>query len=80
MAADTPDPTDPEELRALVHELTAAYEKRLAELQTLIRAARKTCPHPAARVRYEPDPSGNNDSSYECDLCGGSFRRNPTKT
>ncbi len=38
----------------------------------------KKCNHPANKVRYEPDPSGNNDSHYTCTKCSGTFRNNPS--
>lgn len=28
------------------------------------------CHHPRSHVRYTPDPSGNNDTLYECQVCG----------
>lgn len=33
------------------------------------------CPHD---WRYEPDPSGNNDSTYECSVCGAQSKRRQT--
>ncbi len=33
-------------------------------------ALQKVCDHPSDAVRYCPDASGNNDSWYECAICG----------
>lgn len=44
------------------------YEKRLQRHKEKIREIRKQCPH--NKETYYPDPSGNNDSSYTCDVCG----------
>lgn len=48
-----------------------------ANLESLIqerKAVIARCPHD---WRYEPDPSGNNDSYYECRVCGTTSRRLP---
>lgn len=39
-----------------------------------IRSIRAECPHD---YKYHPDPSGNNDSEYVCEVCGNSRRRLP---
>lgn len=48
-----------------------------------IRKIRENCDQIRARcthvgcISYSPDPSGNNDSSYDCSACGRSWRRWP---
>ena len=49
------------------------YKADLEELSHRLKKIRDECPH--HEVTYHPDPSGNNDSSYDCDLCGKSARR-----
>ncbi len=44
------------------------HEKVIKEIKTKIVALQKNCPHWSKS--YHPDPSGNNDSYYECDTCG----------
>lgn len=44
------------------------HEKRLAALKVVIDAKRKVCRH--AQTHYDPDPSGNHDSTTTCLICG----------
>lgn len=57
-----------------------ARKRRLLGLiekaQTEIRELRMRCSH-VGSIEYCPDPSGNNDSSYDCTACGSSWRRWP---
>jgi hypothetical protein len=46
----------------------ASAKKVLAEVQM-------QCPHPHQHVKFYPDPSGNNDSSEECKICGKEAKR-----
>lgn len=48
--------------------LDADYKKRMADVEAKIRDARDLCGH--AITRYFPDPSGNNDSTTICEICG----------
>lgn len=48
----------------------AAEEKWRTEVSAI---RRHDCPH--AVTTYEPDASGNNDSSTECDVCGMTLRK-----
>ena len=47
-----------------------SLENQLAEVQEL-------CPH--SRVSFYNDPSGNNDSFYECNVCSKEFKSLPKK-
>ena len=44
------------------------YEKRLDRHKKNIKEIRKQCPH--TNETFYPDPSGNNDSTYTCNVCG----------
>jgi len=46
----------------------ARHVKALKELRERCAKATKDCDHPIKT--FHPDPSGNNDSYYECDICG----------
>ena len=48
-----------------------ASREALDHLQGNLDAIRAECDHPAAS--YHADPSGNNDSHYECIVCGGIY-------
>lgn len=54
------------------HDALAALEKEFEAkreiLRQELRAAQKICKH--EHTTYHPDPSGNNDSYTECDVCG----------
>lgn len=69
---------EPEEI-LLVQDLISFHEKSLYLLEELydnnrrtinarIADIRKKCTHP--KTTYHPDPSGNNDSCFTCDVCG----------
>jgi hypothetical protein len=47
------------------------HEKAMKDLDAKIKGVQGICRH-LARTYY-PDPSGNNDSYYECDHCGRSL-------
>ena len=49
------------------------HEKRAKKLNDELWAIQKQCPHNS--THYEPDPSGNNDSTMECLICGREARR-----
>ena len=40
----------------------------MKELETIVKAKRQACKH--EKTYYQPDPSGNHDSTTECMLCG----------
>jgi hypothetical protein len=44
------------------------YEKKIKDLKDNIKDWQKKCQHWTRT--YHPDPSGNNDSYYSCDICG----------
>jgi hypothetical protein len=47
------------------------YEKVVKDLKTNIKDYQKKCQHWTRT--YHPDPSGNSDSFYECNICGKEF-------
>lgn len=49
-------------------DLEADYKQQRENLEQRLRQLRARCPH--LDVTYHPDPSGNNDSWRECNLCG----------
>ena len=51
-----------------LEKLDAEYSARREILRQNLRAAQAVCEHP--KTTYHPDPSGNNDSYTECDVCG----------
>lgn len=53
------------------------HNKAILGIRVAITEVRKNCPHPEEYVSYHPDPSGNNDSHYECSLCGRESSRHP---
>lgn len=50
--------------------------KRVESIYAELRELKQRCSH-VGSLHYSPDPSGNNDSSYDCSACGASFRRCP---
>lgn len=56
-----------ERLKEEAEKTHVAVIKRLNEEISKIRRA---CSHPAESLSYNPDPSGNNDTSYTCKVCG----------
>jgi hypothetical protein len=44
------------------------FQNAMKELDENISEVRKLCSH--SSTTYHPDPSGNNDSCYTCDICG----------
>lgn len=56
-----------------VNRLEKEYKENLANAVTELRTIRQLCQH--YETHYCLDPSGNNDSSYICDLCGKESRR-----
>lgn len=49
------------------------YEEEQKTIADGLSKIREECQH--YEVEYYPDPSGNNDSSYVCQLCGKDRRR-----
>ena len=47
------------------------HDEALRKLNAAISKARECCDHPSRK--HHPDPSGNNDSFYECTICGAEF-------
>jgi len=47
------------------------YDKKIKDLKATIKEWQKKCQHWTRT--YHPDPSGNNDSFYECNICGKEF-------
>ncbi len=60
-------------LRQKINEENARHSKERKRLDSVLAELRKQCPH--SETQYHPDPSGNNDSSYECHICGKEARR-----
>lgn len=63
---------NPKTVAARRRKLHDIIDKATVELREL----RSRCSH-VGTLDYEPDPSGNNDSSYDCSACGASFRSWP---
>jgi hypothetical protein len=51
------------------------YQKELADIRKEEAEIEKKCKHWV--VDYHPDPSGNNDSSDTCNICGKDFSTPP---
>lgn len=56
------------DLKTLIEDEEAKYEKRIKEIKTCIKDWQETCKHWSKT--FHPDPSGNNDSFHECNICG----------
>jgi transposase-like protein len=52
--------------------LAKRFDAEMKSLDERIAEQYELCPH-SSRTYY-PDPSGNGDSSYTCDICGFEFR------
>ena len=50
------------------------HTEAIKELERRRAEVRRNCPH--AVTTYIPDASGNNDSWYQCSICGLESRRN----
>jgi hypothetical protein len=50
--------------------------EQIYRLHKELEALAGRCSHEGSVV-YSPDPSGNNDSSYDCTACGSSWRSWP---
>lgn len=48
------------------------YKRQKQDLNAAITKIQNECPH--YDTTYYPDPTGNNDSFYECRLCGKEIR------
>lgn len=48
-----------------------------AEQKAMRKRLREMCPH--AIVHYNADPCGGFDSSYDCEICGSSWKSHPHK-
>ena len=46
------------------------YQKTIAKIDKQISNLRKICDHPTNRLSFDSDPSGNNDSTLTCGVCG----------
>jgi len=51
-----------------VEALDKEYKTKRDALKATLKEAQAKCDHP--KTTYHPDPSGNNDSYTECDVCG----------
>lgn len=49
------------------------YRERCEEINKKLSLLRKECSH--QNKTWNPDPSGNNDSFYSCDVCGTEGKR-----
>lgn len=65
--------TSVQEIEKKLSAESARHEKRVKKLRTELWSIQKQCPHNL--THYEPDPSGNNDSTMECLVCGKEARR-----
>ena len=57
-------------------EIYKANEKHKLKIESIYQKLdkiRELCKH--SKTTYWPDPSGNNDYSYTCDICGKKDRR-----
>jgi hypothetical protein len=59
----------------LIEEAEETHKAVMKRLNAEISKIRKECTHPAETLQYNPDPSGNNDTSYTCGVCGLEKRR-----
>lgn len=63
-------------LRLRLHREQERHEKAVKKLKAAIFDIQENgCSHETCS--FNPDPSGNNDSYYECDVCGRESRRRP---
>jgi len=73
---EMPEILTPEEVKTKLKQIEH-WEKELAAMKEQIDAEwvelRRKCPH--SQTTYLPDPSGNNDSEYRCDICGAYSKR-----
>lgn len=49
-------------------DVEAKFQRDVKEIQDKIRAVESRCRHES--TTYHPDPSGNSDSFYRCNICG----------
>ena len=63
------------QILVLERDVTRSFEDLLEDLRILRKQIIAQGKHEAAS--YTPDASGNNDSSYDCPDCGGTWRRAP---
>ncbi len=54
-----------------IEALDEEYKAKRAAIKAKLRDAQQKCTH--SKTTYYPDPSGNNDSYWQCDLCGLRF-------
>ncbi len=59
----------------LKDEAEKTHVATIRRLNEEIAKIRSGCEHPAETLQYNPDPSGNNDTSYTCGVCGLERRR-----
>jgi hypothetical protein len=63
-------PIDRDTFRILAEEEDKRHQAAIDHLRKRNREYQKICEHKREWNHYEPDPSGNNDSYYECRKCG----------
>ena len=61
-------PIDQQEYRALEEKERRRHAQAMKRLDERRQLFQSTCPH--KDTGFVPDPSGNNDSYYECNVCG----------
>lgn len=52
------------------NKLQKKYQKNMNKLDEELFQLQEICKHDSKMTIYHPDPSGNNDSEYECPICG----------
>lgn len=74
MTSFTPDYIDREikRLRQVLRDMETAYERHRGQVREDIRFLQAQCEH--REIRFDPDPSGNNDSTETCLVCGRSAK------
>ena len=61
-------PINQQEYRALEEKERRRHRQAIKRLDERRQLFQSTCPH--KHTGFVPDPSGNNDSYYECNVCG----------
>lgn len=64
-------------LPTLIREMKIKLYNNIKEIEKEIKELKAKCSH-VGSISYSSDPSGNNDSSYDCNACGASWRRWPS--
>lgn len=63
-----PEPLTHAQWRLAVEQERARHARVMKRLDQRLALCQASCPHKVCG--FVPDPSGNNDSYYECDHCG----------